>query len=203
VTVNQRLQQNPDVGSLWDFKATFDPALLKPVIFDSEDQFQKLKTSNDSELVQFMRQCPSLFSSPTQDSLLKVRQFLMWREAFPYERASWNCNATYLEQGLFSFYLGSNSVDPSSGSTSFFHNEWVDVKFLFHRESNVAHQFEYARVREYCFRVLNYWASRGVRGFRLDHTTDPNSGMSPNEWLCILTISHKSPPIYHPRQSLP
>jgi hypothetical protein len=29
---------------------------------------------------------------------------------------------------------------------------------------------------------MNYWTSRGVDGFRLDHTTDGDSGMGSNEW---------------------
>src|SRR5262249_39645052 len=38
------------------------------------------------------------------------------------------------------------------------------------------------RNREYLFRVMNYWVSRGVDGFRLDHTTDPITRLSPNVW---------------------
>jgi hypothetical protein len=33
---------------------------------------------------------------------------------------------------------------------------------------------------------MNYWASRGVQGFRLDHTTDADSGMAPNEWRYLV-----------------
>jgi len=43
------------------------------------------------------------------------------------------------------------------------------------------------RNREYLFRVMNYWVSRGVDGFRLDHATDGDSGLSPNTWHYIIS----------------
>jgi hypothetical protein len=33
---------------------------------------------------------------------------------------------------------------------------------------------------------MNYWVSRGVDGFRLDHTTEYANGLAPNEWRYIL-----------------
>jgi hypothetical protein len=60
------------------------------------------------------------------------------------------------------------------------------VKFLFHQATNAGHSHEFLRNREYLFRVLNYWVSRGVDGFRLDHATDYYGGMAPNEWKYLL-----------------
>jgi len=84
------------------------------------------------------------------------------------------------------FYAGANHVDPSLRLGDNFTNDWRDVKFLFHHEENGAHQWEHARSREYLFRILNYWTSRGVDGFRFDHTTDYNGGMGSNEWKYLL-----------------
>jgi len=178
-TIRDRVTVGQNLDNLWNFDATYDPALLHPVIRDDALEFGL--TARDPDFKNFVRQCPGVPKSKI------IKAFNMWRESFDYERSNFNCNADFLEQNLFGFYLGSDSFSPSSGPTSFFTNNWLDVKFLFNREDNVLHKFEYARVREYLFRVMNYWVSRGVQGFRLDHTTDPNSGISPNEWLYITT----------------
>jgi hypothetical protein len=94
-------------------------------------------------------------------------------------------------------------MDPSTGPGNFFTNNWRDVKFLFHSESNPLKQHEMIRNREYLFRVMNYWVSRGVDGFRLDHATDGDSGLNPNTWHYIISkVNHyaakrgQSRPIY-------
>jgi len=56
------------------------------------------------------------------------------------------------------------------------------VKFLYHQETNTEHAWEFVRTREYVFRIMNYWTSRGVDGFRLDHTTEYANGLNPNVW---------------------
>jgi hypothetical protein len=50
---------------------------------------------------------------------------------------------------------------------------------------------------------MNYWVSRGVDGFRLDHATDGDSGLNPNTWHYIISkVNHyaakrgQSRPIY-------
>ena len=115
-----------------------------------------------------------------------VRSFGMWREALDWERAAFPCEDAYLESGLPGFYLGANHFDPAARFGDFFTNDWRDVKFLFHHADNEAHQHELVREREYLFRILNYWVSRGVDGFRLDHTTDYYGGMGPSEWRYLL-----------------
>jgi hypothetical protein len=111
----------------------------------------------------------------------------MWSNALDWERSNFTCDGSALEFEDPGFYLGSNSYDPSTKVGDNFTNNWTDVKFLFHHEENVAHQWEFVRNREYLFRIVNYWVSRGVDGFRFDHTTDPNGGMGPNEWKYILS----------------
>jgi hypothetical protein len=119
----------------------------------------------------------------------------MWREMLDWERAQFKCDAPmYLEFAAPGFYTGQatgGDPHPSSGVGDNFTNNWVDVKFLYHHEyhGGDGHRDFYqafVRNREYLFRVLNYWASRGVDGFRLDHTTDPDSGMGPNEWKYLI-----------------
>eukprot|EP01098_Paradermamoeba_levis_P015929 TRINITY_DN8360_c0_g1_i1.p1 TRINITY_DN8360_c0_g1~~TRINITY_DN8360_c0_g1_i1.p1 ORF type:complete len:270 (-),score=85.64 TRINITY_DN8360_c0_g1_i1:172-981(-) len=175
-TIRDRVASGQSLDDLWNFDATFEQSLLYPSI--RENPAQMRNSFGDPDFNSFLQKCPTL------NGLDLVRGFNMWKVAFDHERQNFNCNNnTFLEQNLFGFYLGSNSWDPAAKYGDFFTNNWVDVKFLFHRMDNVAHQWEFARVREYLFRVMNYWVSRGISGFRLDHTTDPNSGMSADEWL--------------------
>ncbi|HZS37692.1 MAG TPA: hypothetical protein VFF06_12735, partial [Polyangia bacterium] len=159
----------PAGENLWDFGATFDAALVHPVIAGA--------TGADADAVH--ARCPQLSGAPL------ARAAAAWHEAFDWERASFACDAPSLEYQLPAFYLGRDAWNPSSAPGDNFSNNWVDVKFLYHQESNGAHAWEFARVREYLFRVLNHWLARGADGFRLDHTTDWNSGMAPNEWKYI------------------
>jgi hypothetical protein len=173
--VRDRATGGEDLSKLWDFNATYEDALVHPAILDTEE---RLKALSPAALADVQHKCPQL----SGDQL--VRAVHAWREAFDYERASFTCDPgkNFLEFQAPGFYLGQKAFDPAQHVGDNFTNNWVDVKFLFHHEENVTHQWEFAREREYLFRILNWWTSRGVDGFRLDHTTDPQSGMGSNEW---------------------
>ncbi|MBI5548146.1 MAG: hypothetical protein HY901_30060 [Deltaproteobacteria bacterium] len=181
--VRERTGRGEDLNKLWDFAGTYEANLLRPEVLDTAKELEALAERNAvhrARLAALQRRCPSL----SGDRL--VRAYHMWREAFDFERERFDCEG-YLEHNAPGFYLGSNSYDPASRAGDNFTNEWRDVKFLFHHEENVAHQWEFVRQREYLFRVMNYWVSRGVDGFRLDHTTDPQGGMGPNEWKYLVS----------------
>jgi glycosidase len=84
------------------------------------------------------------------------------------------------------FYLGSDTRRPSRGNGDWFTRDWYDVKFIFHRADQPQWRNEFLRQREYMFRVMNYWVSQGVDGFRLDHATDDFGGMSGEEWRYLI-----------------
>lgn len=179
-----RVAKGEDLNRLWSFGATYEANLLRPELLDTPAKLTALAARSDyhrTTLAALKQRCPSLSGQAL------VRSYNMWRVAFDHERAAFPCDGKYLEFGVPGFYLGSNAYDPSSAVGDNFTNEWRDVKFLFHHEENQAHQYEFVRQREYLFRVMNYWVSRGVDGFRLDHTTDPNGGMGPNEWKYIVS----------------
>ncbi|HEY8077396.1 MAG TPA: alpha-amylase family glycosyl hydrolase [Labilithrix sp.] len=173
--VRDRTARGENLDTMWDFDKTFENALVHPEILDGEE---RVRATGGSLLAEVRAKCPALAG----DEL--VRAYNAYREAFDSERASFTCDATknFLEFQAPGFYLGRNAFDPAQRVGDNFTNNWVDVKFLYHHEENKAHQWEFAREREYMFRILNYWSSRGVDGFRLDHTTDPDSGMGSNEW---------------------
>jgi glycosidase len=177
-----RIAGGEDLTKLWDYGATYDDTLVHPTVLDSAAALDRLAARNpkDNALLAGLRaKCPDV-----KDDTL-VRTFAAYRLALPNERAQMQCSA-FLEQQVPGFYAGADHVDPSTHLGDNFTNDWHDVKFLFHHEENTAHQWEFARDREYLFRVLNYWASRGVDGFRFDHTTDYNGGMGSNEWKYLL-----------------
>ena len=177
-----RIANTHDLGGLWSYDNTYDDALLHPAVLDSEAALMKLaaRSSKDKDLLSGLKaKCASLAG----DEL--VRTFVAYRLALPAERQQMTCSA-FLEQQVPGFYAGTDHVDPSTHLGDNFTNDWRDVKFLFHHEENGAHQQEFARDREYLFRILNYWVSRGVDGFRFDHTTDYNGGMGSNEWKYLL-----------------
>ncbi len=173
--IRQRVAAGEDLNRLWDFGATYEQKLERPVLLDQPSKLDP----NDVDLKSLKQRCPSL----TGDAL--VRSFHMWRAALDSERASFPCTGASLEQAVPGFYLGTNSWDPSSRVGDNFTNNWRDVKFLYHHETNSAHFHEFVRNREYLFRVMNYWVSRGIDGFRLDHTTEHANGLAPNEWKYI------------------
>jgi hypothetical protein len=174
--IRERVARHEDLDALWDFGATWEPALLAPRVVDRPAQLASLPANEAAELAALTQRCPSLSGQPL------VRAYHQWRTAFDWERAQFRCGGEPLEFQVPGFYLGRDAWDPSTGVGDNFTNNWSDVKFLYHHEDNRAHAWELAREREYLFRVLNYWVSRGVDGFRLDHTTDPSGGMTPNEW---------------------
>lgn len=178
-SVPARVRDREDLNRLWDFGATHDEGLVHPEVVDTPDKLNAL-AGNDraasAELSSLKAKCPKLSGD------LLVRAFHAWRNAFDFERAGFPCDAEYLESQVPAFYLGRDSFNPSTRMGDNFTNDWRDVKFLYHHEENGAHSWEFVREREYLFRIMNYWVSRGVDGFRLDHTTDWNSGMGSNEW---------------------
>jgi hypothetical protein len=176
--IRERTAQGENLDNLWSFDQTYEESLLHPKILDTSSALTSLaKTgAQKASLAALKAKCPGLAG----DEL--VRAFATWRVAFDWERASFVCKDGYLEAAAPGFYLGKNKINPSTSLNDKFTNDWHDVKFLFHHEENTAHFWELARVREYLFRVLNYWVSRGVDGFRFDHTTDYDGGMGSNEW---------------------
>jgi hypothetical protein len=182
--ITDRIAANEDLNNLWNFDATEEDALIHPQIIDSASSLSNWAAKDPyhkTTLATLQTKCPNL-----QGPAL-VRAYHMWINALPNERQNFQCVDTFLEFQDPGFYLGSNSYDPSTKVGDNFTNNWSDVKFLFHHEENVAHQWEFVREREYLFRIVNYWVSRGIDGFRFDHTTDPNGGMGPNEWKYILS----------------
>ena len=182
--IRDRISSSQDLGQLWNFSATYEANLLHPQIIDTVAALTGLaarSSYHQTQLAALRAKCPNL-----QGQSL-VRSYHMWLNALDWERSRFTCDGMPLEFEDPGFYLGGNSFDPSSHVGDNFTNNWSDVKFLFHHEENVAHQQEFIRNREYLFRIVNYWVSRGVDGFRFDHTTDPNGGMGPNEWKYILS----------------
>ena len=179
----ERIANGENLNALWNYEVTYDEALLHPEILDTEDKLRGLASRDpaiEKNLDALVDHCPTLQG----DDL--VRAFNMWRSGFDGEREKLSCDNLYLEQNLPSFYLGSNAYDPAAYLGDNFTNNWRDVKFLYHHEENEAHTWDFVREREYLFRVMNYWVSRGVDGFRLDHATDDDGGMGSNEWKYIL-----------------
>lgn len=178
-----RIAAGQNLASLWNFDATYEQNLEHPKLLDSKAILERRASQNQYDariLAQLRAKCPSL------DGDHLVRAFNSWRNAVGDERRDFNCAAdAYLERTLPGFYLAENARDPLVNSGNSFTNNWRDVKFLYHHESNAAHAHEYVRNREYLFRVLNYWSSRGVDGFRLDHSTEGANGLSPNFWKYV------------------
>ncbi len=185
VQVRDRLDAGADLATLWDFTATHDEALVSPRVFDGAADLATLDGPVADDLAAFRAVCPAL----TGGAL--VRGFAMWRNALDGERETFACDAQTLEQALFGFYLGADRWQPAQGPSDGFTNDWRDVKFLFHHATNADAADVYARNREYLVRVLNYWVARGVDGFRLDHSTDFNNGLSTEFWRYTLAkVNH-------------
>jgi len=181
--VRERIARGDDLDDLWDFAATEDPALLRPEVLDSPEQLERLAASDArhrSTLGALTARCPDLAGQRL------VRAYNTWRVALDWEREQFPCDGEYLEQTAPGFYLGADQQNPSRGVGDNLETDWRDVKFLFLHADNPLHEHELARQREYLFRVLNYWVSRGVDGFRLDHTADSRSGIGPAMWAYIL-----------------
>ena len=180
--VHERITAGEDLDKLWDFAATYEANLEHPKLMDQELALVGRAAEggyHKAQLEALKGKCPNLAG----DEL--VRFYNVWRNALPWERQRLSCSSGQLESQLPGFYLGRNAWDPAKDLGDNYTNNWRDVKFLFHHESNQAHRHEYVRNREYLFRVLNYWASRGVDGFRLDHATEGANGLSPNFWRYV------------------
>ncbi len=157
--------------NMWQLDETYDPALVHPEILDGPDELPQ-------EAQQVIQE---LCGRPPQGQE-DVRRYLMWREAFDWERDKMDCTRpATLENQVPGYYLGRDGASPSTGVGDNFTNDWVDVKFLFNNEADVYHQYEFARTRELAFRVINYYLSLGVDAFRLDHA----NGLTENEWRYI------------------
>lgn len=188
----ERIAANENLDGLWDMSATYEDALVHPELIDSPESLQKAAQTDanvKASLDAVAQKCPALKG----DNL--VRAVGMWRNMLDWERAQLDCaQPMYLEFQAPGFYAGAggwNDKHPARKLGDNFTNNWSDVKFLYHQEihaSDARGDFfqTYVRNREYFFRILNYWTSRGVQGFRLDHTTDGDSGMSPNEWRYLM-----------------
>ena len=181
--IRERLgEAGQDPGGLWDFDATYEENLLHPSLLDSAGRLEELAEGDGwyaERLDALKARCPDLAG----DAL--VRAFSAWRLAFDHERKAFSCDGLFLEQAAPGFYLGRDSWSPAKQAGDNFTNNWVDVKFLYHQETNSEHTWEFVRTREYLFRVMNYWVAQGVDGFRLDHTTEYANGLNPNVWRYV------------------
>lgn len=178
-SVGERIAAGEDLEGLWDFAATQEQAHVKPLLADTEKAVRAwaaVDAGAAADLASLEARCPELGG---QDL---VRAFHAWRAALAGERDVFPCDSPYLEAAAPGFYLGADRWSPSRTLGDGYTNEWKDVKFLYHHATNVAHRHELWRNREYLFRILNYWSSRGVDGFRLDHTTEDANGLSPETW---------------------
>lgn len=163
----------------WDFDATFDPALVNPRLLDATS----LSGGNeeiDAARAALMNRCPDLNAS------LVVSAVALWRWLTPEERAAFRCGEATLERLAPAFYAGAQPGSPSIGPADSFSGPWRDVRFLFHHTNNSATAPAAIRTREYLFRILNFWTAQGVSGFRLDHATDGDSGLSPEVWRYLI-----------------
>lgn len=179
-TVSERINGGESLDSLWDFAGTYEQNLERPLLLDSKAILEQRAGGGGyhfNVLSELKAKCPSL------DGDRLVRGYNLWRNALSSELENFSCDGDlYLETVIPGFFLGENTRDPSRQQGDNFSNSWRDVKFVYHHEANVLHQHEYIRNREYLFRVLNYWSSRGVDGFRFDHATEGANGLSPNFW---------------------
>eukprot|EP01105_Mastigella_eilhardi_P018641 TRINITY_DN432_c0_g1_i2.p1 TRINITY_DN432_c0_g1~~TRINITY_DN432_c0_g1_i2.p1 ORF type:complete len:593 (+),score=125.06 TRINITY_DN432_c0_g1_i2:1108-2886(+) len=181
--------------SLWDYAATFDAGIMHPWLLDDPALLPHASASMQEAAREVLRRCPHLAG----DALMRATN--MWAAALPFERDVWHCGGDlYLEQTLPMFYLAPRNASeeprPSLSCEDVHQCQWSDVKFLYHHEYHNAEPDRYhggwdyyaafVRNREYVFRVLNYWVSLGIDGFRLDHSTDYDSGLGPNEWVYVL-----------------
>ena len=181
-SVDAKLAEDGDLGALWSGEKSFDESLLHPEILDSVDKLDKAIQSepNKTSFAEMKQHCGKTMPS----GLAAVRSFNAWRNLLAFEKPNFDCTALYLEAQIPRFYMGRNGK-PSTRVGDNLTNNWVDVKFLYHQEDDPSEQHVFVRNREYFFRIMNYYASLGVDGFRLDHTTERGSGLDANEWRYI------------------
>ena len=194
--IRERIAAGENIDSLWDFNATYEDPVVKPNILDTLDKLKQFAIWNPNvkaSLDAVTQKCPDLKG----DAL--IRAVNMYRNAFDWERAKFSCTEPmYLEYQVPGFYAGSggyNNKHPAKQLGDNYTNNWSDVKFLYHQEIHGAdspdegrgdYYLTFVRNREYFFHIINYWVSRGVQGFRFDHSTDGDSGMAPNEWRYLM-----------------
>ncbi|MBM4397519.1 MAG: hypothetical protein FJ087_17765 [Deltaproteobacteria bacterium] len=172
VPVRDRLAEGP-ADDMWDFDATFEEALVRPEVLDDPAELPP----------EAPRTLEAICGAPVKKGPDAVRRWLMWREAFDHERAAMDCGRpATLEQQVPGFYLARDAWSPSRQVGDNYTNDWRDVKFLFHNARDSAHAWEFARTREYVFRVVDWWLSRGVDAFRMDHA----NGLTENEWRYVI-----------------
>jgi hypothetical protein len=171
-----------DVAALDDFGATLDPALLESTVLDTEEQLDALVAA-DAEASALYDALVA--ACPGRSAAWRLRAWAAFAMATGAERAAFDCSGETLEAWLPAFYQGADRQNPSTGG-DFYSGDWRDVKFLYHHVETPGRLAEALRVREYLFRVLNHWVSRGVTGFRLDHTTDAANGLSPGFWRYVI-----------------
>ena len=173
----------PDPGlteeQRWDFEVTFDTELLTPSLLTAASLNGSgngiAQAASDLAL-----RCPEL---PTAQRPSAVA---LWRWLTPEERASFDCSANTLERLAPSFYAGADPARPSTGPSDTYSGPWRDVRFLFHHAGQGSDRAASIRLREYLFRILNFWTARGISGFRLDHATDEANGLSPEVWRYLI-----------------
>lgn len=191
-TTRERIKAGENLDSLWNFGSTEEGSLVKPEILDSIEKIEQHAPNHASikEAYEAVKmKCPNFKGD------VLVRMTNMYRNMLDWERGQMTCDKPpYLEYMVPGFYAGAGgggNPHPSRGVGDNFTNNWSDVKFLNHFENRKSddrgsHYEYFVRNREYFFRIMNYWVSRGVQGFRLDHTTDHDSGMAPNEWRYLI-----------------
>lgn len=163
----------------WDFAATFDQALLQPRLLDAA-----ALASGDPELDraadELRTHCPDLADGRLPSALA------LWRWLTPAERTAFDCTGDTLERLAPSFYAGALPALPSTGPVDTYSGPWRDVRFLYHHAGPQSDRSSSIRLREYLFRILNFWTAQGISGFRLDHATDPANGLSPEVWRYLI-----------------
>ncbi|MCB9506375.1 MAG: hypothetical protein H6698_00590 [Myxococcales bacterium] len=170
------------LGAAWDFEATFDPALLNPVVIDTEEAVQAVASADPDaarDLEGLTARCPGLSAAVLPSA------FALWRVAFDDERERFNCDGPPLLAATLPAHYVAGDARPATvvGALTSAYG-WRDVDFLYHRVGE-GHDREAARTRDLVFRALNFWVARGVDGFRLDHATDALSGMSAETWRYV------------------
>jgi hypothetical protein len=195
-SVREMVARGQNLDGLFDFGGTREDALIHPAILDTPEALDRLAASDakiKSDLDALKGRCSSLSGAAL------VRGFAMWRNALQNERdnpARFTCDTLlpekkfdFLEFSIPEFFMGNgdnpatNILDPANSNVP--NPDWKDIKGLYLNEANPLKHFEFVRNREYLFRVMNYWVSRGVDAFRLDHTTDPITKLSPNVWRYV------------------
>lgn len=180
----------------WDFDATFDTALLAPNLL-TDGSLSAPSEEVAQAGAEVALRCPDL---PQGQHLSAVS---LWRWLTADERAAFDCTATTLERLAPSFYAGADPARPSTGPSDSFSGPWRDVRFLFHHSAPVTARAASLRLREYLFRILNFWTAQGISGFRLDHATDTANGFSPEVWRYLIAKTRfyaerrgQQPPIF-------